>query len=74
MKAPNEYFSLALEQIKTQSCIVGTIKDEDDFWRNLEANAIPSDILNHTYQNYNEFLEERRKLMADKIRKYYEKL
>ncbi len=37
-------------------------------------NCIPTDVFTMDYQDYPRFLEERRSLMADKIRRYYESL
>ncbi len=41
---------------------------------NLEQNCIPESIFEMTLDNYPQFLEERRKLMAQKIEKYYKAL
>ena len=38
---------------------------------NLKANSIPESIFDGTVDNYDLFLKERRKLMAEKIRDYY---
>ena len=70
-KAPSEYFKAALEQCSSDEMRVGTIKNEADFYSNLEANCIPRDVVNMTYTDYEEFLLARRKLMAAKIKKYY---
>jgi len=43
--------------------------------KNLEDNCIPLDIINWDYNDYIEkFLPERRKLMAEKIKNYYQNL
>lgn len=63
-KAPREYFSKALENYS----------DENDFIKNLEENCIPLEILDMTHEDYAEFLEQRRRLMAHKIQKYYASL
>ena len=70
-KAPNEYFTKAKEQCACGECYIGTILNADDLYRNLEINCIPATILNMQACNYDEFLHERRKMMAEKIRKYY---
>lgn len=74
-KAPKEYFSIARQQC-TEDVIkpCGSIKSLDELERNLAANCIPSDIFEMDYTDYERFLIERRKLMAIKIRKYYESL
>lgn len=72
-KEPKEYFSEALAGcVGTQT--VGTITDETEFWANLDANCIPREVVNMTYADYTEFLKQRRVMMAQKIRKYYESL
>ena len=70
-QAPCEYFSKALEQCKNGQCYVGTILNEEDLKNNLKANCIPEKIFSMQASNYNEFLLERRKMMADKIKKFY---
>ena len=40
----------------------------------MEGNGIPMDVVNMDYTNYPDFLIARRKLMAKKIKKYYEHL
>ena len=47
---------------------------ETDLEANLAENAIPDFIGEVTAENYQEFLEARRKLMAGMIREYYEGL
>ena len=42
--------------------------------KSFEENAIPTMLRNATFEDYHEFIEERVKLMANKIRKYYESL
>ena len=73
-KAPTEYFTEALKQCKDGKARVGLILNEDDFWANLKANCVPKSVLNMKAEDYTEFLNERRKLMAQKIRSYYESL
>lgn len=70
-KAPSEYFTKAKEQCSYGECCIGTIVKEDELYKNLEINCIPSTILNMQACNYDEFLLERRKMMAEKIKKFY---
>lgn len=70
-KAPNVYFAEALEQCKDGINRIGTITDESEFWDNLDRNCIPRSVVNMTSNDYLDFLAERRKLMAEKIKKYY---
>ena len=73
-KAPKEYFNIALNQCQTKIAECGSIIDEAQLYRNLEANSIPEDVFNMEHQDYSSFLEKRRLLIAKKIRKYYESL
>ena len=73
-KSPKEYFSLALEQCQTKVVVCGSITDEEILRKNLAMNCIPSDIFKMDQNDYIHFLEVRRLLMANKIRKYYESL
>jgi hypothetical protein len=38
---------------------------------NLRVNCIPSEIINMKIDNYEHFLNARRRLMADKMKEYY---
>lgn len=70
-RAPNEYFKLAVEQCETKEIKCGAITDLDELKENLAINCIPFSVVNMTYENYEEFLVERRKMMAEKIKNYY---
>lgn len=71
---PCKYFSKVFEQVKTGDFKIGNLKSEDAIKKNLADNCIPLEITNWTHKDYDKFLEQRRKLMAQKIRDYYEKL
>lgn len=71
---PCKYFSKVWDQCKTGEYHIGNLKTEDAIRKNLADNCIPEEIQNLTYENYEAFLSQRRKLMAKKIREYYEKL
>ena len=73
-KAPKDYFSVALAQCGQETAESGSILNEKDLRANLAINCIPEDIFEMDYTRYDEFLEKRRSLMAQKIRKYYETL
>lgn len=73
-KAPKDYFSVALAQCGNDKAETGSIINEKVLRDNLRMNCIPEDIFEMDYTQYNEFLEKRRALMAQKIRKYYESL
>lgn len=72
-KPPREYFREIKEQCKTKKRKHGEIVDIDELYKNLEQHCIPIDIIfnDKLANNYEKFLEERRKLMADKIKKYF---
>ncbi len=72
--APNVYFGKALEQCLTKNAVIGNITDSDAFKKNLEENAIPEMVVNMTVDDYDKFLNERRRLMAKLIEKYYKNL
>lgn len=71
-KAPNEYFSNAIEEIKKGNIVFGNNWTLEEFYNNLKENCIPLDIINWNYNDYQDkFLPERRKLIAQKIKNYY---
>ena len=74
--APNVYFGKIKDQIKRDNMthIIGNIKSLNELKKNLSENAIPADIDSMTVADYDEFLQERRKLMAHLIRDYYRSL
>lgn len=53
---------------------LGEIVDPADLARNLHENALPADLAQMDATNYPEFLEHRRLLMAQMMRRYYEAL
>ena len=72
--APKEYMSQVKEQCKSGSTIYGGIDSLNKLEKNLTRNCIPEDIYDMDYTNFESFLEKRRHLMAQKIRKYYNSL
>ena len=70
-KAPNDYFKTVFEQCETKTLKFGNIIDIDVLKDNLRTNCIPEDIIYLNADIYENFLLERRKLMAKKIKKYY---
>lgn len=73
-KPPMEYMSDLRDQISTGQLSLGEITTEADLAMNLTQHAIPTWIDEVTSANYEEFLVARRKLMAAKIRRYYDEL
>lgn len=70
-KAPETYFSEVLEQCRSGELKYGAIANKEELSKNLEENCIPESVFTMTIENYQEFLMERRKLMAKKIKAYY---
>lgn len=73
-KSPKEYFGIAKQAIETGERYFGEIKDLDTLRSNLEANCIPEGIFEMEAQDYEEFLVQRRQLMAKKIERYFKSL
>lgn len=73
-KAPEVYMQEMKQQCETKNLKYGEICDEAQLLDNLQMNSIPSSIFTMDYTQYEQFLEERRILMAEKIRAYYESL
>lgn len=69
--APNVYFNDIRNQCQGGEVIYGSIKDMDALYENLKVNCIPDSIFTMTIEDYPDFLMERRKLMARKIKDYY---
>ena len=70
-RAPQDYFSAAFAQCEGAERSIGTILDREELINNLKANAIPDGICSMTADDYADFLQQRRILMAQKIRRYY---
>ena len=73
-KAPNDYMKSIIDQCNGQENKYGAINTLDDLYKNMEENCIPRSFVDMTIDNYEDFLKERRKLMAQKLKQYYESL
>jgi len=73
-KAPKIYFSELLEQCNGGKKKYGGITDLNELKENLREQAIPEGIFNDLADDYDQFLIERRKLMAAKLKDYFFKL
>lgn len=71
---PTEYMAWLAQQVETGELKIGEITQQADLEANLAENAIPAFIHGVSATNYQEFLEARRKLMAEVIRGYYQAL
>lgn len=71
---PRVYFGKLLEQCSGGKKAYGNIADMEELHANLKMHCIPEGIGNMTAAEYPAFLEQRRKLMAEKIKTYFEAL
>lgn len=72
--APSAYFNKELEGIRAGKNAYGNIMTEEGFFSNLAANCIPADVVDMTADDYEAFLDARRRLMAAKVRDYFKGL
>lgn len=72
--APAMYFSAVHEQCNNGTTHYGGITHADQLRENLTAHCIPEGMETATVESYDAFLEQRRTLMAAKIRDYYRAL
>ena len=69
--APSDYMAKVYEQCETKQPIYGGITDVDALAENLRQNCIPVDFERMDIDDYTSFLEQRRQLMAEKMKAYY---
>lgn len=70
-QAPKEYMAQVKEQCTGGNAVYGGIDSLEKLEVNMAANCIPEDIFDMDYTHFEEFLEQRRHLMAQKIKGYY---
>ena len=70
-KPPKEYFDVIKNQISESNQTVSGISSKEQLLENLKMNCVPNEIMNMGIDDYSEFLNMRRKLMAQKIKDYY---
>jgi len=73
-KSPDVYMKEILAQCESGKIKYGNIIDKGQLMNNLKKHCIPESIFEMNIVNYHDFLVERRKLMAEKIKKYYKSL
>ena len=73
-KEPAVYMGEMMAQCTGGTVKYGNICDPDELTSNLAMHCIPINFTAMTVENYTEFLQERRKLMALKIRDYFNSL
>lgn len=69
-KRPGEYFCQARDAVRSGEGYFGDIADEETLVSNLVTNCIPEGIFEMGAEDYEDFLVQRRALMAKKIRSY----
>jgi hypothetical protein len=70
-KAPKDYFDAIAAQCSGGAIQHGAICEMDALMENLRMNCIPDSIFEMKLDDYEEFLKQRRILMAEKMRFYY---
>jgi len=70
-KSPEKYFGELKKQCLDGGLRYGGIKTIDELHKNLAMHCIPEDIFEMEHEHYEQFLEKRRVLMAQKIKNYY---
>lgn len=75
-KSPADYFSKLLVCCHNgdEKAVYGAITNLNQVKDNFAMHCVPEGMENKTIEHYEEFLQERRKLMAKKIKEYYWKL
>lgn len=69
-----QYFKELIEQCRGGKRRYGAITDEKELRANLRMHCIPEMMLDGPVPAYEDFLEARRKLMAQKIKSWFETL
>lgn len=72
--SPAVYFARVKQQCEDKQIVLGNISDEKLLAVNLAENCVPSNIASMDVTSYDDFLIERRKMMAALIEKYYKGL
>jgi len=73
-KPPEKYFAELAKQTQGGEKKYGGITDERELRANLRANCVPETMIDGQIPGYDTFLEERRRLMALKIKSWFEVL
>ncbi len=73
-KPPIDYMADVLKQCEGGEVKLGGIDDTKSLRKNLRQNCIPEIIFDGDHTKYAEFIEQRKLLMAKRIKKYYKSL
>lgn len=82
--APKEYMQKVLDELQQKEIATQdhsqslseftSLKNRTDLAHNMKINSIGDSLFEADYTTYNDFLAERRKLMAQKIKAFYHNL
>ena len=72
-KSPFDYMKIVMDQFDPHynGKRIGAITEIEDLKKNMKENCIPESFLNMDINNYEDFLKQRRILMAEKLKQYY---
>jgi hypothetical protein len=73
-KAPKVYFSDLFDQFDSEEWRYSGLGNRGELKENLRQNCIPEEIADMDIDDYESFLQKRRKLIAQKIKEYYKNL
>jgi hypothetical protein len=73
-KAPEDYFAELAEQCNGGHKMYGSITSAADMKANLRMHCLPEALIEGKVPDYDTFLEERRRLMALKIKRWFDAL
>ncbi|MBI5428850.1 MAG: DUF262 domain-containing protein [Nitrosomonadales bacterium] len=73
-KSPEIYFKQIIEQCDGGKKKFGGITDITELRANFKENCIPQSMMSANVPDYDSFLEERRELMASKLKTYFQAL
>ncbi len=74
-KPPEGYFNAVRDQVrKGKKASIGGMENEEDLLANLRQNCVPDSVFNAGLKAYEGFVQERKQLMANKIKRYYNSL
>ena len=73
-KSPNIYFKELQDQCSGGKMKYGAIDTHEELMENLKTHCIPESIFEADINSYDGFLQERRKMMSQKMKKYYNTL
>ena len=73
-KPPEKYMEVVNQQINKREFNIGEIDTEEKLKKNMIMNCVPESVHKMDAKDYDKFLVQRRKLMANKIKRFYKSL